>query len=206
MRRAALLVGLMALGATLVVATPAQAHNFIVSSSPEAGSTISVLPESYSVTTNGTLLVIDGSTGGFAMQVRGADGLYYGDGCILVEGATLSMPATIGEAGDYTVLWQLISEDGHPVSGEFAFTWAPDATAEATPGFAEPPVCGQAPPEPSTSPTATPTAEPQATPSAAPVADEPANLSNVLWIGGGVLAVLVAGLVTLLVLTRKRRE
>jgi len=204
--RRVVLASLITLGAVVLVASPAQAHNYIVSSSPAADSTIAQLPAEYSVTTNGPLLVLDGNTAAFAMQVVGPDGLYYGDGCITVLGPTMSMPATIGDAGVYTLRWQLVSEDGHPVSGEFAFTWAPDAAAEPSRGSAAPPVCGATTPNPSTAPSATgqptATAEPVATPEARP----DASLWDVLWIGGAVVAVLAAGMVALLVVTRRRKN
>lgn len=200
MRRLLALSGAIAIVSILALATPAYAHNYVLSSNPAADSTIGELPQEFSVTTNGPLLVLDEGLTAFALQVVGPDGLYYGDGCIGVEGATLSMPATIGEPGAYTVLWQLISEDGHPVSGEFGFTWAPDASAQPSRGSVEPPVCGADAPEPTASATAAP--EPQETPVAAP--EPAANLSDVLWVGGGVVAVLATALVTLLVVTPKR--
>ncbi|CAN5390251.1 hypothetical protein BH11ACT5_BH11ACT5_19840 [soil metagenome] len=86
----------------------AQAHNYLVSSTPAEGSTLTELPAEFSVTTNGPLLSLDGSVNCFAMEIKDADGLYYGDGCVTVSGSTLSEPAALGAAGDYTMLWQLI--------------------------------------------------------------------------------------------------
>jgi len=175
----------------LGLAAPAQAHNYLVSSTPAEGSTLTELPQEFSVTTNGPLLSIEGSVAGFALEVKDADGLYYGDGCVTVDGATLAEAAApLGSAGDYTMLWQLVSTDGHTVSGSVNFRWEPAEGAETAVGAASPATCGNG--------------------DAPPVASGPqetranADLGDVLWIGGAIGAVLVAGLVTFLVVTRKR--
>lgn len=188
----------IAIGALVVVASvlglaaPAQAHNYLVSSSPAEGSTLTELPAEFSVTTNGPLLSLEGSVAGFALEVKDSEGLYYGDGCVSISGATLSEAAApLGAAGEYTLLWQLVSEDGHTVSGEVAFTWAPDPGAEAAVGSATPATCGNA--------------------EAPPVASAPqeargnADLGDVLWVGGAIGALLVASLVTFLVVTRRKK-
>ena len=188
----------------LGVAAPAQAHNYLVSSSPTVDSTISELPAAFSVTTNEPLLNLAEDGSGFALQVTDAAGRYYGDGCLSIDGATLSMGTSLGEAGTYKVVWQVVSEDGHPVSDEFTFTWAGSPTSS---GSAAPPVCGEPVVEPVE--TATPEATPEPTSSAdvTSVPVEPisgnAPLENALWIGGAILAVLAAGVVTFLVARRK---
>lgn len=190
--RAIALGALVVVAAVLGFAAPAQAHNYLVSSTPAEGTTLTELPAEFSVTTNGPLLSLDGSVAGFALEVKDAAGLYYGDGCVAVSGPTLSEKAApLGEAGDYTLLWQLVSADGHTVSGEVNFVWAPADGAEPAQGTATPATCGNG--------------------EGAPVASEPqeargnADLGDVLWIGGAIAGVLVAALVTFLVATRKKR-
>ncbi|MGV8897006.1 MAG: copper resistance CopC family protein [Rhodoglobus sp.] len=182
----------VAVALVLAVATPAQAHNYLVASTPEAGSTITEAPETFSVTTNETLLDLSGGGSGFAIEVTDAAGLYYGDGCVSIVDSTVLTGASLGDAGDYRMLWQLVSADGHTVSGEIGFTWAPSTDAEASAGSATPPNCG-----------GEAAAAPEST--TAPVARDDANLSDVLWIGGAIAAVLVAGLVTLFLATRRRK-
>ena len=188
--RAIALGALVVAGSVLGLAAPALAHNYLVSSTPSEGETLTELPAEFSVTTNGPLLVLDGATEGFAMEIVDSEGLYYGDGCVTVDGPTMSEAAALGEAGDYRMLWQLVSADGHTVSGEIGFTWAPPAGFKPTTGAAAPSLCGVAGEGASTSP---------------PVVRENADLGDVLWIGGAVAAVLVAALVTFLVMTRKKR-
>lgn len=190
--RAAVLGALVVVVSVLGISAPAQAHNYLVSSTPAEGETLTELPDEFSVTTNGPLLSLDGSVNGFAMEVRDSDGLYYGDGCVSVSGSTMSEPAAaLGPAGDYTMLWQLISTDGHTVSGEVRFSWAPSADAVPGRGSASPATCGNG------------TAAPEAS---GPQETRPnADLGDVLWVGGAIGAVLVAALVTFLVLTRRKK-
>lgn len=177
----------------LALAAPAFAHDYLVSSTPQANSTLTELPQSFSVTTNQTLVDLSGDAAGFAIEVTDAGGLYYGDGCLSIVDSTVSVGSSLGKAGDYRMLWQLVSADGHTVSGEIDFTWAPSADAVSSTGSATPPDCGgQAVAAPPGS-------------SAAPVVRADANLGDVLWIGGAIMAVLVAGGVTLVIATRRRK-
>lgn len=188
----------LAAGALLSLAAPlaANAHDSLVSSTPSDGSTITGLPDAFSVTMNEPLADLTGNGSGFAIEVRDAVGAYYGDGCFTIAGATLSTAAALGAPGDYTLLWQVVSADGHVASGELGFSWAPAGGAVQSVGSASPPVCGAA------AGTTTP-GTPLPIPEKQAHAD--ANLSNVLWIGGAIAAVLVAGLVTFLVLGRRRK-
>src|SRR5450830_741219 len=119
---------LVAVVAVLALAAPAEAHNYPIASTPSAGETLTALPAQFSVTTNDVLLNIDGNAAGFALQVRDLKGLYYGDGCVTVDGASMSTGSSaLGAGGTYTVTWQAISTDAHTVSGSFDFTWQPPA-------------------------------------------------------------------------------
>lgn len=186
----------IAIAAALASAIPADAHNYLVSSTPAAKQTITTLPANFTITTNALLLNLNKDGSGFVIHVRDAAGNYYGDGCIQVAGTAISMPAAIGAPGPYTVTWQVISTDGHTVSDTFPFTWAGGATG--TVGQKAPPTChgkyhftaGGLPPVGSGTGT-------QA------VAD--GTLDTVLWIGGAILAVGAAVVITVLVTGRKRR-
>lgn len=208
--RSALLLGaaVMGMAAALVLglAAPALAHNYRISSTPEPGATLTSLPSTFDITTNGLLLDIDGDGTGFALEVRDAGGGYYGDGCIVVTGASMTTAAQLGEAGIYTVTWQAISTDGHTISDEYKFTWQPpQGLAASTPSPAAPDCNGAHPVN----------AEPQKKDSLG-TADDTSQATNsgsvssgpletVLWIGGAGLALALAVILTL-VFTTKRRE
>ncbi|NYF11067.1 hypothetical protein HDC94_002223 [Leifsonia sp. AK011] len=197
-------------GLSLGAAAPAAAHSYIVASSPAEGSTISDVPENFSVTANELLLDLNGDGSGFAIQVVDAAGLYYGDGCTVVSGSTLSMGATLGNAGDYRVYWQVISADGHVVSGEFPFVWAPGDGAVNTPGLGAPPVCGESATEPTPTPSATPEPDeavaPEPSATATPVAEidgESVASVNPFYIAGGIIGLLA---VIVVIVTVARRQ
>jgi methionine-rich copper-binding protein CopC len=129
--------------AVLFAATPAGAHSVLADSTPEEGQTLTELPEAFSVTANEALLDLGGQ-GVFQLQIRDAEGAYYGDGCVEVVDATMSATPALGASGDYTMIWQVVSADGHPVSGEVHFSWDAPGDFEPSDGVAEPPVCGGA--------------------------------------------------------------
>ncbi|PZQ88217.1 MAG: transporter [Leifsonia xyli] len=187
--RAALVALAAATFLTIITPLPASAHSGIASSTPAAGSTIAELPAEFSVTMNEPLLASAG-TAAFALRVLGPDGLYYGDGCLTVADATLSMPAAIGPAGDYVLEWQVVSDDGHPVGDTIPFTWTGEATAEGT---TTPASCGEAAPAP--------------TPDATAPADDDAStfpLGTAVWIIVAVVAVGAA--VTIALIATRRRS
>ncbi|WIB36835.1 copper resistance CopC family protein [Curtobacterium sp. MCJR17_043] len=117
--------------AVLGLAAPASAHNYLVSATPAADSTLTELPESFAITTNDRLLDIGDTDSGFAFRVVGPDGEYFEDGCVDVDGPTMTTAAALGDSGEYTVEWQIISADGHTVSDSYDFTW--DAPAGFSP-------------------------------------------------------------------------
>lgn len=196
--RAARAVAIGALAAALAigVAAPASAHSVLIGSTPAAGTTLEVLPEHYSVTMNERLLA-DAGTSAFALRVRDAAGLYYGDGCLQVDGETMSTAAAIGEPGDYVLEWQLVSADGHPLGGEIPFTWSGEATSE---GSATPPSCG-AEPSPDDGGTASESPGADSEHGGAPAGG--VSLVDVAWIVGAVLVVGVA--VTIALVASRRR-
>ncbi len=98
-------------------ATPAVAHDSLVSSTPKDGSTVAEVPSEVALTFDepaqrlGTSLVVTGPRG----QVQ--------TGTPRLVGATVRQSlATGAPAGHYVVAWRVTSVDGHPVSGTFAFT------------------------------------------------------------------------------------
>jgi methionine-rich copper-binding protein CopC len=193
-------VGLIAAGAILGIAAPAQAHNVVVQSTPAAGEILTSLPARFSIITNDVLLNISHGAG-FALQVRDQAGLYYGDGCVTVDGPGMSTKAALGAPGRYTVVWQLVSTDGHPVSDDYTFTWKPSsADAVVSTGSKTPPTChGTITPNGAANVPVAPTAAPSA-------ASQGEALNTVLWIGGAILAVGIAAAVTVLATSRKKPQ
>ncbi|HEY4224995.1 MAG TPA: copper resistance protein CopC [Pseudolysinimonas sp.] len=198
MRRGSALLLATALGVTaaLALAGPASAHNQIVSSTPSPNETLTALPAQFAIDTNEALLDVEGTGRGFAFEIRDSRGTYYEDGCVSIVDDNMFTTARLGAPGAYTIIFQIVSADGHSVSGTIPFTWAPAAPAAVTAGVSSPPGCngGPAPGKPHTDATSTQTTRT----STVPIAD-------VLWIGGIIAVVAIAVLVTLVILTRRRR-
>lgn len=146
MSRRAAVAGAFALllgtGAAVSAAAPALGHSVVVASTPAEGEVLTELPESFSVTANEPMLVLPGQ-GAFALFVQDESGRFYGDGCVDIQDETMSTDAAeLGPAGDYVLVWQFVSADGHPVSGEIPFEWAPTASVEPAEGSTAFPSCG----------------------------------------------------------------
>jgi methionine-rich copper-binding protein CopC len=209
--------GAVVVGCSLLGYAPAaQAHNYLISSTPEAGETLTELPELFEITTNEPLLDSVGE-GSFALEVRDEAGLYYGDGCVDIDGPSMTTAAALGEPGAYTVIWQVVSADGHTVSEEFGFTWAPGdaATSATSTGTESVPSCssGGGSGEGGGESTAPASGEnmgdagnaEDTTDGTAANTRENTDLSNVLWIGGAIVLVGLTVGVTLLLGGRKKK-
>jgi len=194
-----LLGGGIVIAAVVLAAGPASAHNSPVGYSPAENSVVTQQPGVFSVTTSDELLDLDGSGSASAMNVSGPTGgatpLYYGDGCATVSGATLETAAQLGAAGEYTVIWQTVSTDGHPISGEFAFTWQPADGEVLAAGSTVTPDCGGAAEQVTGAP-GVGTAE----------STTASSGSGAAWIGGVLGAILLAVGVTFFVLRRKPKQ
>lgn len=198
-RGRAVLAGLVVVVASVgLVAAPAYAHNYLVGSTPAAGSVVTEQPGVVSVTTNDNLLDLTGEGGGSAIQVSGpADNpRFYGTGCATVFGPTVETDVQLGQPGEYTVVWQTVSTDGHSISDTFTFTWQPDPTQVLAEGSATAPACA-------TDGSNTGAADTDAAATDAADAGSGVRATDLLWIGGALVAILVAIGVTLLVLRRR---
>jgi|GEM_PF-878386 len=192
----------------LLVAAPASAHNYVVASTPHEGETLTALPEEFSVTTNDVLLDLAGDGGGFAIQVLDAAGNYYGDGCVSIRDESLSTVAALGEPGDYRMLWQLVSADGHTVSGEINFMWQPDADQVLSEALDAPPACGGGSLEESTPPAAPEGSDDSADVDDSNVETDDAQVGTdtgtLVLVGSAITLVLIAA-VTIFLITVKRK-
>ncbi|WP_166786242.1 copper resistance CopC family protein [Cryobacterium lyxosi] len=179
-------------------AAPASAHNSVVGSSPAADAVVTEQPGVLSVTTSDQLLDLGASGSGAAMVVTGPASapLFYGDGCATVSGATIETAAQLGAAGQYTVIWQAVSTDGHSISDEFTFDWKPAPGQSLADGATAAASCGIEADAATTDVTA----------DTGSSASSDSALPTIAWIGGAFGAVLLAGAVTLLVLRRTRRS
>jgi methionine-rich copper-binding protein CopC len=193
----AVLATVLALGGVLALAGPASAHNQIVSSTPSPNETLTALPSRFEIDTNNALLDIGGTGRGFAFEIQDAAGKYYETGCVSIVDDNMFTDARLGAPGAYTVIYQLVSSDGHTVSGRIPFTWAPTGTAVVTKGVDAPPGCDGAkgPSQPNASAGGSEGTRSSTVP-----------LSDILWIGGIIVAVALAAIIALVLMTRRRND
>lgn len=168
-----------------LTASPAQAHDALVSTSPADGATVATPPEEVVLTFNEPALAV-----GTQLVVRGPDGPVQRGKPRLVDATVRQAIATGSPAGRYTVTWRVTSADGHPVSGTFSFT----ATAAGS-GVPSPSATATAPTTsasaPSTDGTATSAATAAQTPSASSRTTGVSGGSGTSWAWWLVVAVLV---------------
>lgn len=118
---ALLAVGLVA-GAALGGAGSASAHDYLVSTSPEADSTVTEALSEVSLTFNEPPLA--DASAAIAIEVHDPSGANVASGAVSIVNSTLGIDVAPTTQGPYTVLWQNVSADGHAVSGQFGFTYA----------------------------------------------------------------------------------
>lgn len=105
------------LAALLLFVPNAAAHTYLDTTKPEDGTTITAPLQKIELTYSGN--IEEGST----FIVKGASGSEFKPATVTVENGL--MQGTFDEAlpnDTYTVSWNSISEDGHPLSGQFSFT------------------------------------------------------------------------------------
>jgi methionine-rich copper-binding protein CopC len=176
----------------------ASAHDFLVSTTPAADTTVSEALTEVSLTFNEPPLTELGA--GIAIQVDDPAGATVSSGEVSIVDSTLGIAVAPTTVGPYTVIWQTVSSDGHPVSGEYAFDYqGPVAAAPTTvtPGEAPSATATAAPAAPTSSPAAT------ATPEAAAADGASAVPLVLVGVGAAVLLLLVVVVVLAVVLRRR---
>jgi methionine-rich copper-binding protein CopC len=182
----------MAVAAVAVFATavPASAHDSLVHSTPEAGESLATAPESITLTYSGELLVLGDSTQGAVVLVIDESGRDWATGDVEVSGNTVTATVEPGmpDAG-YQVRWQVVSEDGHPISGIAPFTI----------GDAEPMTATQAPTDADA-----PSYVPDVSDPTGQSTDETDGGLRLLLVGGAGAAIAVVALVLYRILRRPK--
>ncbi|MDR7278412.1 copper resistance CopC family protein [Catenuloplanes atrovinosus] len=114
--------------AALAGASPALAHNSFTGSSPEDRATVDTAPKEIelrfldAVEEDSTTITITGPGGASSLS-----------GTPRFDGKKVFAPFKPGPAGDYKVTYEIPSDDGHPVTGDFTFTLSAAAASAASP-------------------------------------------------------------------------
>lgn len=104
--------------AGLTALTPAQAHDELVSSNPAAQATLTESPNSITLTYSGNITEVSGAS---QIRVEDAAGDIISQGDPRIEGKTVTQKISGHGTQDesYTVTWRVVSEDGHPIEGQY---------------------------------------------------------------------------------------
>lgn len=186
---AAAIAGLaVACGLLFAGASPASAHDELIGTDPASGVTLDASPAQLTLTFSAEIADDPGAS---EVQVTDAAGTSLA-GEPAAQDNVLTVPL-VGEAsGAVTVLWKVVSSDGHPISGEFGFTVTPATTPTPTP---------------TPTPTETVTPEPTPSPTETTAPDDDSTFGEAWpWVLGGLVVVALGGAVLYLLVTRARRE
>ena len=191
---AVLAAGLLAAAALLVPALPAAAHDELVSTDPPAGAALASLPSQITLSYSADILTDAGAT---VIEVVDSSGASLADGAPVVSGAEVTQALAGSASGTVSVAWRVVSSDGHPIDGDFAFT-VPAAAATPSPTATAPA---------SASPPAVESAAPTATAETTPAPTENAAEDSPLpWILLAVALVVVAGALVYVFASRAGRK
>ncbi|MEW1809054.1 copper resistance protein CopC [Pseudarthrobacter sp. NPDC080039] len=133
-----LLIFLTTAAFAIASSVAAHAHDVLVSSDPANGSTVSTVPAKVGLTFDHTPIAINS-----IVRVQDATGADQADGPVSIVDNHVSQPVKPDAPnGTYTVVWRVVSSDGHPIEGTFNFTAgtatatspSPAAPAKVTPG------------------------------------------------------------------------
>jgi copper transport protein len=130
---------LLSIGLLLLTAPSAWAHAQLLDSTPADGEALGEAPSSVRLQFDDNVQI--GS--GIRVRQNGGGSVLAGDPAVAGGGKILVLPLRKPLArGDYSVRWQVISDDGHPLSGVLAFsvgTGVPPAGPDLAAGSNAPP-------------------------------------------------------------------
>lgn len=173
---AILLAGLLFLAAP---AGAAWAHDSLAGTSPKDGQSLTRVPAKVTLTFSNPPIAL-----GSQIVVADSDGTNWADGPVqIVDTVVTQKIKPDAPAGKYTVTWRVVSADSHPVDGTFTFSAARGGGAGGE-NLGSP--------------------APLASPSSPPVHESVPNQRAVPWSIVGMIAVLVALVVIIGVLARRR--
>ena len=106
----------------LSTAAPALAHNELISTSPEAGSTVQAGQIPITLHFEEDPLDLGLNQGNLIAIADAETGEQFGPACAQIVGTDLTTTVDIAKTGQYKILWRSTSDDGHVASGDFLIT------------------------------------------------------------------------------------
>ena len=112
-----MLVAVIAVVTLFAFAAPANAHDQVLSASPAEGESLEVAPAEVSIEFLGEIQDIN-----LILNVTNQAGAEVTAGDVALNGRTITRTlASDLPNGQYTVVWRVVSEDGHPISDTYQF-------------------------------------------------------------------------------------
>lgn len=178
---------LLAVCALFLSAAPAAAHAELIGSNPATGAAVPAAPTQVELTFNGPVTPQ-------AVSVTGPGGVTWAVQTPSVSAAVIQAPVVpAGPAGEYTIAYEVLSEDGDAVRGTVVFTLTAAVPAPTTTTLPPTTTSAAVPPASATTPSE----------SASPAEDSDDGVPvSLLLIGGAV--VLVAAATVVLVRVKRR--
>lgn len=127
---AALAAVALALGTALAAGSAASAHDQVIATDPAEGAVLEAAPSQITMRFTAELMEM----GAIVFVVDGSERDWVA-GEPTVDGSELVQPLESGMSdGSYQVRWQVVSADGHPISGFFDFAVGASSGAITPPG------------------------------------------------------------------------
>lgn len=120
---------------TAFFSSASHAHSALVSSDPAAGSSLTAFPENITLTFNEELLTLGGSRSNYLELIApSGESIELGESAVIGERLTAKVLNDDPNSGSFTVLYRVVSGDGHVIRGEFQFTVEPSPLADPLDG------------------------------------------------------------------------
>jgi copper resistance protein C len=182
----------LALGALLLTAAPAGAHDKLESTTPKQGSSVATPPAQITLTFNQPAFRL-----GSRIRVVGPAGDVAAGEPVFRDRTVRQALRPDAPAGAYTVEWQVTSTDGHPIAGTWTFAVQQAGTAATTPAGAT---------TPAADPTAAPTTVAAGAPQDAGDDDSGGSTGMIVGVTAVAAAVLLAAAAGVALTTRRRPQ
>lgn len=150
------LAGVLAVGLAVLLPQPSTAHAHASerSSSPEAGAVLEQVPTEVAITFDSPIMDI-----GAALVVRDGSGADATAAAPVLERSRIVVPLRADSArGDFSVAYRVVSEDGHAITAQYAFTVEGSTGSVAGASTTAPAPTASPTPDPALSPTMAPSA------------------------------------------------
>jgi methionine-rich copper-binding protein CopC len=129
---------LLAFALAAIEPLSARGHADLLSSDPSAGQIIESMPKTVTLEFAENILIVGASEDANQILVSNEAGERIDNGEVVIAGANVSTQVDQSAAnGKYSVVYRVVSADGHPIEGSFSFVVGEEATNVIAPAPAD---------------------------------------------------------------------